>query len=90
MLTIECLKIEKERLRLLNQYVITFIPPFLIFFSFFLCVCLLHYRRMIGKELDGMGYLELLVFSCAIHSGMFKAEEEKNKIKRARQILGGI
>ncbi|WZY90447.1 hypothetical protein YC2023_047182 [Brassica napus] len=65
MLTVECLKIEKERLRLLNQ-------------------------RMIGKELDGMGYLELLVFSCAIHSGMFKAEEEKNKIKRARQILGGI
>ncbi|CAN7019526.1 unnamed protein product [Brassica oleracea var. botrytis] len=65
MLTIECLKIEKERLRLLNQ-------------------------RMIGKELDGMVYLELLVFSCAIHSGMFKAEEEKNKIKRARQILGGI
>ncbi|CAN6834823.1 unnamed protein product [Brassica oleracea] len=65
MLTIECLKIEKERLRVLNQ-------------------------RMIGKELDGMVYLELLVFSCAIHSGMFKAEEEKNKIKRARQILGGI
>ncbi|XP_056864790.1 uncharacterized protein LOC108851574 isoform X1 [Raphanus sativus] len=64
MLTIESLKIEKERLRLLNQ-------------------------RMIGKELDGMGYLELLVFGCAIQGGMLKAEEEKNKIKRARQVLGG-
>ncbi|KAH0886857.1 LOW QUALITY PROTEIN: hypothetical protein HID58_062953 [Brassica napus] len=56
MLTIECLKIEKERLRVLNQ-------------------------RMIGKEVDGMGYSELLVFSCAIQSGMLKAEEEKKKIK---------
>ncbi|CAN6834829.1 unnamed protein product [Brassica oleracea] len=65
MLTIECLKIEKERLRVLNQ-------------------------RMIGKEVDGMGYSELLVFSCAIQSGMLKAEEEKKKIKRARQVLGGI
>ncbi|KAF8108954.1 hypothetical protein N665_0104s0263 [Sinapis alba] len=63
MLTIESLKIEKERLRLLNQ-------------------------RMIGKELDGMGYLELLVFSCAIVDGMLKAGEEKNKIKRARLVLG--
>nr|VDD15007.1 unnamed protein product [Brassica oleracea] len=65
MLTIECLKVEKERLRVLNQ-------------------------RMIGKELDGMGYSELLVFSCAIQGGMLKAEEEKKKIKRARQVLGGI
>ncbi|KAF3553613.1 hypothetical protein F2Q69_00017382 [Brassica cretica] len=62
MLTIECLKVEKERLRVLNQ-------------------------RMIGKELDGMGYSELLVFSCAIQGGMLKAEEEKKKIKRARQTL---
>ncbi|KAF8108951.1 hypothetical protein N665_0104s0260 [Sinapis alba] len=71
MATIECLKIDKERLRLLNQ-------------------------RMIGKELDGMSYSELLVFSCAIQGGMLKAEEEKKKKKkkkkkkRARLVLGGI
>ncbi|CAH8387198.1 unnamed protein product [Eruca vesicaria subsp. sativa] len=65
MLTIECLKMEKEKLRLLNQ-------------------------RMIGKELDGMCYSELLVLSCAIQSGMLKAEEENKKIKSARQVLVGI
>lgn len=93
MLTIECLKVEKERLRVLNQYVITFIPPFLIFFFSAVSVFFIvgaRYRRMIGKELDGMGYSELLVFSCAIQGGMLKAEEEKKKIKRARQVLGGI
>ncbi|KAJ4903662.1 Uncharacterized protein Rs2_17613 [Raphanus sativus] len=55
MLDIDSLKIEKERLRLLNQ-------------------------RMIGKELDGMGYFEALVFKAEVLQGLMNATR---KIERA-------
>ncbi|KAG2309105.1 hypothetical protein Bca52824_028853 [Brassica carinata] len=61
MLDIDSLKIEKERLRLLNQ-------------------------RMIGKELDGMGYFELYVLHFEISRATMNAEDMMRKIKRARPV----
>ena len=62
-------------------------------FLLFLSVCLIHCwlgfgahcRRMIGKELDGMGYFELFLFRVEILHGMLKAEDMK-KIKRAMPV----
>ncbi|CAH8387173.1 unnamed protein product [Eruca vesicaria subsp. sativa] len=59
-LDIDSLKIEKERLLLLNQ-------------------------RMVGKELDGMGYLELYVLGFEISRAMINAEAMR-KIKRAEEM----
>ncbi|CAH8387292.1 unnamed protein product [Eruca vesicaria subsp. sativa] len=42
-------------------------------------------QRMIGKELDGMSYLELYVFCFEIQHGMLEAEKMR-KIKGARPV----
>lgn len=86
---IDSLEMEKERLRLFNQYVRIFFKFFFFFFLFLLLSFSLlesaHCRRMLGKELDGMSYSELFVFSFEISGAIMKVVSMK-KIKRDEEM----
>lgn len=93
---------EKERLRLFNQYVRIFFKFFFFFFLFLLLSFSLlesaHCRRMLGKELDGMSYSELFVFSFEISGAIMKVvsmkkikrDEEMGKTKRPRPSVNKV
>ena len=56
-----------------------------VFFTDWVCVCA-HYRRMIGKELDGMSYAELYVLGFDITRALMNVMQEMDKIKHAARV----
>lgn len=92
---------EKERLRLFNQYVRIFFKIFFFVLFLLLSFSLLesaHCRRMLGKELDGMSYAELFVLSFEISGASrkvvsmkkIKRDEEMRKTKRPRPSVNKV
>lgn len=75
---IEGFTVEKERVRLWNEYVMSteFKFPFMSCFFVSLGSGFFFYRRMVGKELKGMSFHELMMFKIEIQTGLGKVKDE--------------